>query len=373
MVAIIDYGITKFGKRKENIFELAKEATEKLLKYEIDYVVVSNSYSGEFNETSGLSSLLITYLNLDTVPSLRVDNTSGSGGSAILVAKSLLEAKEANAVLVLGIEKMSEKKTREVTKIISSLLPSEERIASLPSLASLSTLEYMRKFNAPRESIAQVAVKNHYNGSLNPYAHIQKRVTIEEVLNSPVISEPLTLYEFTPISDGASAVVMVRNEDALSYTDKPVYIKGVGASNYTSYASEKGDFTTLPAVKEASKKAFKKANVEKVDFAELHDMATILEIMQSEDLGLFRKGEGWKAVMEGVTSLGGEIPINTSGGLNSKGHPIGASGVAQAIEAFLQIRGESGNRQVKNARVGLSLSMAGFGNSATVIIYGDEP
>ena len=145
MVAIIDYGITKFGKRKESIFELAREATEKLLKYEIDYVVVSNSYSGEFNETSGLSSLLTTYLNLDTVPSLRVDNTSGSGGSAILVAKSLLEAKEANTVLVLGVEKMSERKTREVTKIVSSLLPDEERIASLQQKASPFRAGMLRK------------------------------------------------------------------------------------------------------------------------------------------------------------------------------------------------------------------------------------
>ncbi|QIW22945.1 thiolase family protein [Sulfolobus sp. S-194] len=373
MVAIVDVGITKFGKRKENIFELVKEATEKLLKYEIDYVIVSNSYSGEFNQISGLSSLMTTYLNLDNIPSLRVDNTSGSGGSAILVAKSLLESQEANTVLVIGVEKMSEKTTREVTKIISSLLPSEERIASLPSLASISAIEYMRRFNASRESIAQVAVKNHYNGSLNPFAHIQKRVTLEEVLNSPVISEPLRLYEYTPISDGAAAVVMVRNEDALSYTSKPVYIKGIGSSNYTAYVSEKEDFVTLPAVVEASQKAFKKAKVEKIDFAELHDMATILEIIQSEDIGLFKKGEGWKAVLEGLTSLNGEIPINPSGGLNSKGHPIGASGVAQAVEVFSQIRNEAGSRQVKNARVGLSLSMAGYGNSATVIIYGDEP
>ncbi|BFH73116.1 thiolase family protein [Sulfurisphaera javensis] len=373
MVAIVDIGITRFGKRKENIFELAKESTQNLLKYNIDFVIISNSYSGEFNEISGISSLLTTYLNIDNIPSLRVDNTSGSGGSALLIAKSLLEAKEANVVLVLGIEKMSDKKTKEVTKIISSLLPHDERIASLPSLASLSALEYMKKFNAPRESIAQVAVKNHYNGSLNPYAHIQKRVTLEEVLNSPIISEPLRLYEYTPISDGAAAVVMVRNEDALSYTSKPVYIKGIGTSNYTAYISEKEDFITLPAVVHASKKAFRKAKVDKIDFAELHDMATILEIIQSEDIGLFKKGEGWKAVMEGITSLQGEIPINPSGGLNSKGHPIGASGIAQAVEAFLQIRGEAGERQVKNARVGLSLSMAGYGNSATVIIYGDEP
>lgn len=375
MVAIIDVGITKFGKRKESVLELAGEASRNLVKYDVDFVIVSNSYAGEFNSTSGLNSLVTTYLGLDKTPSIRVDNTSGSGGSALLVAKSLLESREANTVLVIGVEKMSEKKTREVTKIISSLLPENERIASLPSLASLGTISYMKKFNASRESIAEVAVKNHYNGSLNPYAHIQKVVSLEEVLSSPVISEPLRLYEYTPISDGAAAVVMTRNEDALSYTPKPVYVKGVGFANNTSYICDREDFTTLDSVKSAAEMAFRKAKVERkdVNFAELHDMATILEIIQSEDVGLFPKGAGWKAVVEGVTRIDGEIAVNPSGGLNSKGHPIGASGVAQAIEAFWQIRGEAGNRQVKNARIGLSLSMAGFGNSATVLIYGDEP
>jgi acetyl-CoA acetyltransferase len=373
MVAIIDVGITKFGKRKESIFELAGEAVNNLLKYPIDFIVISNSYSGEFNEISGLNNLISTYFSIDNVPSIKVDNTSGSGGSAILVAKTLLESKEANTVLVLGVEKMSEKKTRQVTKVISSLLPESERIASLPSLASLSTIEYMKKFNASRESIAQVAVKNHHNGSLNPYAHIQKRVTLDEVLNSPIISEPLRLYEFTPISDGAAALIMVRNEDALSFTSEPVFIKGIGFSSYTSFISYRNSFTELPSVKKAGEIAMRKSNVKKVDFAELHDMATILEIIQSEDLGFFKKGEGWKAVIEGTTEINGELPLNTSGGLNSKGHPIGASGIAQAIEAFYQIRNEAGSRQVKNAKTGLSLSMAGFGNSSTVIIYSDEP
>ncbi len=373
MVAIVDVGITKFGKRQESIFELVGEAVRNLLNYPIDFIVLSNSYSGEFNEISGLNNLISTYLSLDSVPSIRVDNTSGSGGSAILVAKSLLESKEANTVLVLGAEKMSEKKTRPVTRIISSLLPESERVASLPSLASLATIEYMKKYNATRESIAQVAVKNHYNGSLNPYAHIQKRVTLDEVLNSPVISEPLRLFEFTPISDGAAALLMVRNEDALSYTNKPVFIRGIGFSSHTSFIADRENFTGLPSVRKAGEIAIKKSRAERIDFAELHDMATILEIIQSEELGFFKKGEGWKAVISGTTEINGDIPLNTSGGLNSKGHPIGVSGIAQAIEAFYQIRNESGNRQVKNAKTGLSLSMAGFGNSSTVIVYGDEP
>ncbi|QXJ27934.1 thiolase family protein [Saccharolobus shibatae] len=376
MVAIIDANLTRFGKRKESLLELAGEVVLPLIrKYEIDFVVVSNSYSGEFNSLSGINNLITTYLSIDRVPSIRVDNTSGSGGSAILVAKSLLDSKIAKTVLVLGVEKMSEKNTKQVTSVIASLLPPEEKIAglTLPSLAGLMTKEYMRRYNASREAFALVAVKNHYNGSLNPYAHIQKVVSLEEVLNSPIIADPLTLYEFTPISDGASAIVMVRDEDAYSFTNKPVFIKGIGASSDTSYLSEREDILSINAVRIAGLTARKMAKIDQVDFAELHDMATVLEIVEAEELGLLKKGEGWKAYYDNYTAINGEIPINTSGGLNSKGHPIGASGVAQAVEAFLQIRNEAGSRQVKNARVGLSLSMAGFGNSATVVVYGDEP
>ncbi|WP_016730341.1 thiolase family protein [Saccharolobus islandicus] len=376
MVAIIDANLTRFGKRKESLLELAGEVVLPLIrKNEIDFVVVSNSYSGEFNSLSGINNLITTYLSIDRVPSIRVDNTSGSGGSAILVAKSLLDSKIAKTVLVLGVEKMSEKNTKQVTSVIASLLPSEEKIAglTLPSLAGLMTKEYMRRYNASREAFALVAVKNHYNGSLNPYAHIQKVVSLDEVLNSPIIADPLTLYEFTPISDGASAIVMVSDEDAYSFTNKPVFIKGIGASSDTSYLSERENILSINAVKIAGLTARKMAMVDQVDFAELHDMATVLEIVEAEELGLLKKGEGWKAYYDNYTAINGEIPINTSGGLNSKGHPIGASGVAQAVEAFLQIRNEAGSRQVKNARVGLSLSMAGFGNSATVVVYGDEP
>lgn len=376
MVAIIDANLTRFGKRKENLLELAAEASLSLVrKYEIDFVVVSNTYSGEFNSISGINNLITTYLGMDSTPSIRVDNTSGSGGSAILVAKSLLDSRIANTVLVIGVEKMSDKNTKQVTSIIASLLSYEERRAglTLPSLAGLMAKEYMRRYNAPRESFALVAVKNHLNGSLNPFAHIQKKVTLEEVLKAPVIAEPLTLYEFTPISDGAASIVMVRNEYAYSFTKKPVFIKGIGISSDTSIISERDDILNMNAVRRAGIIAKREAKVEKVDFAELHDMATVLEIVEAEELGLLSKGEGWKAYYENYTAINGEMPINTSGGLNAKGHPIGASGVAQAVEAFLQIRNEAGSRQVKNARTGLSLSMAGFGNSATVIIYGDEP
>jgi Acetyl-CoA acetyltransferase len=344
---------------------------------EPDFIVLSNSYSGEFNDISGLNNIVTSYLGLERVPSVRIDNTSGSGGSAILIAKALIESGKYRRVLVIGVEKMTSRQTREVTKTIASLLHERERKAgfTLPSLASFSAKEYMSKFNASRESIAMVAVKNHKNSAKNPFAHSRKEISLDEVLSSRIIADPLRLYEFSPISDGAASILLTTDEDAYSFTDKPVFIKSCVESSSESSVISRNSFIDFESVRESSRLAYKEANVTpvEVDFAEVHDMATILEVIQTEEIGFFRRGEGWKAVLEGKTEIRGEKPVNTSGGLNGKGHPIGATGIAQAVEVFHQLRGEAGERQVKSARIGLSLNMAGFGNSSVVTIYGVEP
>ncbi|WP_188681208.1 thiolase family protein [Thermogymnomonas acidicola] len=378
MSAIVASGMTRFGKRKEDLLSLGGESALPILrKYrsDIDFLLVSNSYSGEFNSISGINTLLATYLSLDGVPSLRVDNTSGSGGTAIFLADMLIKSGQARAVLVTGLEKMSTMDTRHVTSVIASLLPEEERRQgpSLPSLAALLAQLYMRRYGASRESLAQVSVKNHRNGAANPYAHIQKEVTLEEVMQSPVVAEPLRQYEFSPISDGAASVLVVGDGDAESFTDRPVYIKAVSLASDSASVTARGDLMGLEAVRRAGRNAMRLSGISKPDFAELHDMATVLELVQMESLGLCEPGEAWKMVLEGETEVGGSMPVNTSGGLNSKGHPIGASGVAQVVEAFSQIRKECGGRQVKDARTGLCLSMSGFGNSAAVTVLGDEP
>jgi acetyl-CoA acyltransferase len=375
MAAIVSAGFSRFGKRKEGIMDLAAESAlpvSRKYRGSIDFVLVSNCYSGEFNDMSGLNNLVTTYLSLDTVPSIRIDNTSGSGGAALFSAVSLVESGMARAVLVVGIEKMSGKPTKDVTKIISSLLGEREKAAgpSLPSLAGLLTKLYMREFGATRESIAQVAVKNHINGAMNPNAHIQKVLTLEQVLQSAVIIDPLRLFEISPISDGSTSLLVVPDDQAESYTEKPVYVKGIGMSSECAHLTDRKTFTDIPSVRRAGEIAKRQSGVERPDFAELHDMATILEIVQSESLGFFARGEGWKAARDGVTEIGGELPINTSGGLNSKGHPIGATGVAQAAEVFLQLRNEAGQRQVKNPVNGMAMNMSGFGNSASAVIMG---
>lgn len=375
MAAVVSAGFSRFGKRGEGILELSAESSLPIVRKfrdVIDFVIVSNSYSGEFTGMSGLNNLLTTYLSMDETPSMRVDNTSGSGGAALYSAVSLVNSGMAGSVLVIGAEKMSGKPTKEVTSIISSLLGSRERAAgpSLPSLAGLMLKLYMNEFSAPREAIAEVAVKNHINGAMNPNAHIQKVLTLEQVMQSPVIVDPLRLFEISPISDGSTSLLVVPDGSALSYTDKPVYVRGIAMSSESSFISDRKSLTDIPSVRRAGELALKRAGTGRPDLAELHDMATILEIVESESLGFFPRGQGWKAVTEGVTRIGGEFPINTSGGLNAKGHPIGASGIAQAAEVFLQLRNEAAGRQVKDARTGMALSMAGFGNSATATVMG---
>lgn len=376
MVTIAAANFARFGKRDEDLFAISSESALPIVdKFQdaIDFVVVSNSYSGEFNDISGLNNLLTTHLGMENVPSLRVDNTSGSGGSAILVAKSLVASGEAENVLVIGTEKMTGYPTKKSTRIIASLLPPEERRGgpSLPSLAAFMARSYMREFSPTRESIAMVAVKNHRNGALNPYAHFQAEVTLEKVMASKVIADPLRIFEYCPVSDGAVSLLVTSDENGGSFGGKTVKITGAGAGSGVSSITSRESLVSIDSVRESAKKAFRSAGKtpDDMDIAELHDMASILEIVESEDVGFFRKGEGWKALESGETSLEGRLPINTSGGLNSKGHPIGASGVAQAGEIYLQLTGQAGKRQAKNAATGFSVSMAGFGNNSTSFVY----
>jgi acetyl-CoA acetyltransferase len=376
MVSIVSASFTKFGKRDDDLLSIASQSAGPIIeKYRdvIDFFIVSNSYSGEYNNISGLNNLLTTRFSIDGIPSMRVDNTSGSGGSSILVAKSLIDSGVAKNVLVTGVEKMTGGNGKASTSIIASLLQNEEKVAgiSLPSLGGLLTKSYMDEFKASRESIAMVAVKNHENGSKNPYAQFQKPITLEDVMNSKIIADPLRIFEFCPVSDGSVSLLLTSDENANSLSSRSAKILGCASASASSSLSGRETLTTIESVKNASMKTFRQCsmNPSQMDFAELHDMSTILEIVESEDVGFFKKGEGWKALVDHTTDLDGKLPINTSGGLNSKGHPIGASGVAQTGEAFLQLTGQAGQRQVKNAEYGFSLSMAGFGNCSTAFVY----
>ncbi|MFQ5997836.1 MAG: thiolase family protein [Candidatus Bathyarchaeia archaeon] len=376
-VAILGSGLTKYGKSDLGIIDLLSEASIKAFEdsntqdKNFDSVFVGNMSSAEYEGICGIHNALVSELSLEPAFACKIENTSGSGGAAVLAGFTAIASGMSDLTLVAGGEKMTGVSTEMSTDIIASLTHPEEykQGATLPSFAGLLARYYMEKYNAPREALAKIAVKNHYNGSLNPQAQFHKIISIRDALESPIIADPLRLFDFCPVSDGAAAMILAPADEAAKYVDHPVLISGIAGATDTHAVHEREDLSTAQAVKKAGQKAYQMASKtpEEIDVAELHDMSTIMELVQSEDLDFFKKGEAWKAVMEGETELKGRLPINTSGGLKAKGHPLGATGVSQIIEIQNQILGRCEARQVKSD-VGLACNVGGFGNSAVVAI-----
>jgi acetyl-CoA C-acetyltransferase len=346
----------------------------------VDAVYVGNMASGLFNHQVSVASALVDSLSLMPAAADRIENGPASGGSAIKNGFLAVASGYADIVLVVGGEKMREVIGPKATDIVAAMThPKAEYIygVTLPSLAGMFTRLYMEKYGVTREHLTMVAIKNQENGLLNPYAHIRMKITMEGVLkhpqahiNSPVVADPLHLYDCCPVSDGAAAVLLTTEEIAKELKKPLVTIDGVGQATDTHTIQERSDPTDLKAVTIASEKAFKMAGIKPkdVDVAELHDAFTILEIAESEHAGFFPKGKGAKALEAGETRIGGKLPINPSGGLKARGHPVGATGVAQAVELVWQLRGEADDRQVKNARTGFSLNFGGFGNNVLAFV-----
>jgi acetyl-CoA C-acetyltransferase len=242
---------------------------------------------------------------------------------------------------------------------------------TFPGLFALMATAHMHEYGTTEKHLGMVAVKNHHHGSLNPKAHMQKEITLENALSSRVVAWPLKLYDCSLITDGASCVILTKPELAKKYTETPVHIIGSGQASDTIGIYERESFTSLTAAKIAAKKAYKMADVrpEDVNCAEVHDCFTIAEIIAYEDLGFCKPGESGLLVERGETRLGGKLPVNTSGGLKAKGHPVGATGTAQAYEMYLQLTGHAEKRQVKGAEIGLTHNVGGSGATAAVHIY----
>jgi acetyl-CoA C-acetyltransferase len=376
-VAIIGASMTPFGRRDAWIRELLAEAGRACLADAglppdaVDHLYVSNMASGEFEGMTGVANALVDDLGAVPAYTQRVDQTSSSGGAGIYAAWQSVASGASDATLLVGGEKMTHRSTAEATDVIASLThPVEYKHGvTLPSFAGLTARYYLDAYDAPRESLAHVAVKNHRNGLDNPKAQFRKEITVEEALESPVVADPLRLYDFCPITDGSAALLLVPADAAGEYADEHVRIAGIGGGTDTHVVHEREDPSVMGGVVESGETAFARCGYgpEDVDVAELHDMFTILEFLQAEDLGFFEKGEAWRAAPEGVTARDGDLPINTSGGLKSKGHPLGASGVAQGVEIYEQLLGEAGDRQV-DADVGLACTVGGFGNCVITTI-----
>jgi acetyl-CoA C-acetyltransferase len=349
-------------------------------KHEIGAVYVGNMASGLFNHQVSVASALVDRLALLPAAADRVENGPASGGSAIKNGILAVASGYFDVVMVVGGEKMRDVIGPKATDIVAAMThPRAEYIygLTLPAMAGMFTRLYMEKYGVTREHLAQVAIKNQENGIHNPYAHIQMKITMEGILghhqshiNSPVIADPLHLYDCCPVSDGAAAVVLVTEEIAKNLKKPMVQVAGFGQATDTHTLAEREDPTELKAVKLASQQAFERAGLKPkdIDVAELHDAFTILEIAESEQAGFFKMGEGGKAVERGDTKIGGKLPINPSGGLKARGHPVGATGVAQIVDLVWQLRGEVGDNQVENAKNGFSLNFGGFGNNVLAFV-----
>ncbi len=377
-VALLGGAMTSFGSRDGWVRDLASEAAlaclddAKIAPADIDHLYVSNMASGEFEGQTGVMNALAHDIGAVPAYAQRVGQTSASGGAGLYAAWQSVASGASEMTLLVGVEKMTHLSTADAGDIIASLTHSVEYShgVTLPSFAGLTARAYLDRFDVPRESLAHVAVKNHANACKNPDAQFHKAVDVETVLSSPVVADPLRLYDYCPITDGSAALVFCPASLAREYTDEFVTVAGIGGATDTHVVHERADPTWMGAVADSARQTFEMAGCapEEVDVAELHDMVTVLEVLQLEAFGFADRGEGWRLAVEGTTALDGDLPVNTSGGLKARGHPLGATGVAQAVEIYRQLLGNAGDRQVEAER-GLTCNVGGFGNCVTSALF----
>src|SRR6202161_2641423 len=382
-VAVIGIGKTAFGAFPDrDLRSLAVEAGEKCLAdghvspSQVEAYYLGNFAGPSFVGQNHLAPYIAGAMGITGVPCTRFEAACASSGSAFYHAVSSVAAGLNDIVLVAGVEKMTSQTTPKVTEILAGAgdMAGEGRAgATFPALFAMIARRHMYQYGTTREQLAAVAVKNHANGAKNPQAHMRKVITMEQALNGKPIADPLTVYDCSLVSDGAAAVLICPLERAAEFTSKPIRVRGIAQTSDHVALDEKDDITSFRAVKEAAQKAYKMAGVTASDiqFAELHDCFTIAEIVATEDLGFVEKGCGGAYVLEEKTCLRGERPINTSGGLKSKGHPVGATGVAQICDVVQQIRGEAGERQLPRHSLGLAENLGGSGASCVVTILGE--
>ncbi|MGB9005027.1 MAG: thiolase domain-containing protein [Candidatus Aminicenantales bacterium] len=378
-VAVIGVGMTPWGelweKSLRTIFvEPALLAIQDAGVDKVDSLIVGSMSSGLFIGQEHLASLLADYLGYGPIPAARVESACASGGLALKMGYLEVASGLSDVVLVGGVEKMTDVTGNEATFALGTAADQEYEGfhgITFPGLYALMARAHMEKYGTTRQQLAMVAVKNHLNGSKNPLAQYPFPITVEAVLNSVLVADPLRVLDCSPITDGAAAVILAPLEMAKKLKKPVVKITGLGHATDTIALSGRKDITWLESVYLAGQQAYKMSGRKPQDihFVEVHDCFTIAEICVTEALGFVDKGKGGQAVEQGLTSIGGKIPVNPSGGLKSKGHPVGATGVAQAVEVVKQLRGEAGDRQVKEARVGMTQNMGGSGGSCLVHIF----
>jgi acetyl-CoA C-acetyltransferase len=354
----------------------------------IDQVIVANMGGCFLNHQAGIASSLVSRLGLEPAQAELVENGPASGGSAVKMGFAAIMSGLADVVLVTGGEIMRTVPGWEGTDFVASLLHPEAEYnygLTLPAFGAMFTRMYMERYGLTERDLALLSVKDHENGEKNPFAHVRIPCTMEGILESPdanvvnnFIAEPLRLYDMCPVSDGSASLIMCASDSPkMKYfkNKKPVFIVGVGSATDTHCVHERKDPLELKAVSMSAEKAYKMAGVsaKNISFAELHDAFIILEIAISEEIGFFERGKAKEAIQKGVTRITGKLPINTSGGLKAKGHPLGATGVSQVHELVKQLRGEAEKgRQVKDPKYGMAVNFGGFGNNVVTTICSKE-
>ncbi|MGD8322350.1 MAG: thiolase domain-containing protein [Gemmatimonadota bacterium] len=376
-VAMVSGGMTHFGEiwdlsLRDLFVEAAVQALEAAGVDHVDELFVGNMSGGQFVGQEHLGPLMADHLGMAGIPATRVESACASGGAALRQGFVSVASGMNDLVLVSGVEKMND--GADVTNVLASAADQETEVyhgITFPGLYAMIARAYMEKYGATEEDLSWVSVKNHKHGSMNPKAQFTHEVTLEQVMRSTLVADPLRLLHCSPVSDGAAAVLLCPLEHASRYTDRPVKIIGSGQASASMALADRKDPTALDAVAKAAERAYTMAHLSPKDIqvAELHDCFSIAEICCLEALGFSCEGEGADAAKSGMTALGGKIPVNTSGGLKAKGHPVGATGVAQALEIFEQLRGEAGDRQVEGAHRGLAQNMGGSGASSVVHIF----
>ena len=384
-VFVIGAGETKYGELWEkSLRDLAVEAGLKAIEnagiYSRDVQILygSNSLAGIINGQENIGSLIADFAGIASgnIPAIRIEASSASGGAAVREAYLAIKSGEYDVAVVGGVEKMTDIFGNEVLDMMSSLLDREWEAffgATPAALAAISARKYMKDFNVKKEALAMMSVNDHANASLNPNSHFKNKITLDQALNATSVAEPLNLMDCSPVTDGASAIVLASESYLKKNKLNGMKILASAISQDYLALHSRNSIYTLDSTRIAADEAFRRSGLKREDmsFVELHDSYSIYGLMELEDLGFAKKGEAHKLVNEDVR-LGGRLPVNPSGGLKAKGNPLGATGVGQFVEAFLQLKGKADKRQVKDARYGLLQNMAGTGSTSVVHIVGGD-
>ncbi|WP_338727880.1 thiolase domain-containing protein [Haladaptatus sp. DJG-WS-42] len=381
-VSIVGMGTTEFGVLDAGVKDLGVRAVSRALRScdvnraDVDALYLGNFVAGILEGQENIAPLVADSVGLTGIPTMKTEGACASSGIALRQAYQAVATGVHDVVVVAGVESMTNAETTEFTRALNSAADTQtegKTGLTFPGFYGLWLDRYMHEHGATREEVAAIPVKNRANGATNPRARFRDPIAIDDVVESRLVADPLRLYDCCPAADGGAALVITASDRAREFTDTPLSVLGSGHASGRSGAYRYEDLTTLDATVTAANDAYAQAGISPTDLdvVELHDCFSAAEIGDSEDLGLFEKGEGARAAAEGVTAVDGDVPINPSGGLLSKGHPVGATGIGQVYEACLQLLGEHEN-QVDGAELALTHNLGGSGAVCTVTVLGRD-